>query len=149
MTGSKPGSSRTQQPSKQPLADTAAPPGALSKHSPHNSDEDEVEDILHLQREGGVQFLNHLLTKAVLPDSESPDSANVHKWTFKDIHKMPSDTQKEWKAACHKELESLHRRNIFELVDPPKDCKIIRNRWVFDLKSDGCKKARLVAKGFS
>jgi Reverse transcriptase (RNA-dependent DNA polymerase) len=121
----------------------------LSERSPHNSDKDEVEDILCLQREGGVQFLNHLLTKAVPPDSESPDSANVHKWTFRDIHKMPSDAQKEWKAACLEELESLHRRNVFELVDPPKDHKIIRNRWVFDLKSNGRKKARLVAKGFS
>jgi Reverse transcriptase (RNA-dependent DNA polymerase) len=62
---------------------------------------------------------------------------------------MPSDTQKEWKAACHKELESLCRCNVLELVDPPKDYKIIRNRWVFDLKSNGRKKARLVAKGFS
>jgi hypothetical protein len=115
MTGSEPGSSRTQQPSEQPPADDAAPPGALSKHLPHNSDEDEVEDILHLQREGGVQFLNHLLAKAVPPDSESPDSANVHEWTFRDIHTIPSDAQKEWKAACHKELESLRRRNVFEL----------------------------------
>jgi Reverse transcriptase (RNA-dependent DNA polymerase) len=62
---------------------------------------------------------------------------------------MLSDAQKEWKAACCEELESLRRRNVFELVDPPKDRKIIRNRWVFDLKSDGRKKARLVAKGFS
>jgi hypothetical protein len=91
MTESEPGSSRTQQPSEQPPADNAAPPGALSERSPHNSDDDEVEDILHLQREGGVQFLNHLLAKAVPPDSESLDSANVQEWTFKDIHKMPSD----------------------------------------------------------
>jgi hypothetical protein len=48
MTGSKPGSSRTQQLSEQPPADTAAPLGALSECLPHNSDEDEVEDILHL-----------------------------------------------------------------------------------------------------
>jgi Reverse transcriptase (RNA-dependent DNA polymerase) len=149
MTGSELGSSRTQQLSKQPPADNTAPPGALSKRSPHNSDKDKVEDILCLQREGGVQFLNHLLAKAVPPDSESPDSTNVHKWTFRDIHKMLSGAQKEWKAACRKELESLCRCNVFELVDPPKDCKIIRNRWVFDLKSDGHKKARLVAKGFS
>jgi hypothetical protein len=77
MTGSEPGSSRTQQLSEQPPADNAAPPGALSELLPHNSDEDKVEDILCLQREGGVQFLNHLLVKAVPPDSESPDSANV------------------------------------------------------------------------
>jgi hypothetical protein len=39
---------------EQPPADSTAPLGALSKHSPHNSDEDKVEDILHLQKEGGV-----------------------------------------------------------------------------------------------
>jgi hypothetical protein len=83
MTGSEPVSSRTQQPSEQPPADNAAPPGALSEHSPHNSDDDEVEDILCVQREGGVQFLNHLLAKAVPPDLESPDSANVCEWTFR------------------------------------------------------------------
>ena len=120
MTGQGPSSSRSHQRSEKPPADTAAPPGALKECLPPNSDEDKVEDILCLQREGGVRFLNHLLTKAVPPDFESPDSANVCEWTFRDIHKMPSAAQKEWKAACCKELESLHRGNIFELVDPPK-----------------------------
>src|SRR6201988_5570594 len=69
--------------------------------------------------------------------------------TFRDILKMPSNSQKEWKDACHEELESLRKRKVFELVDPPKNRRIIKNRWVFDLKSDGQKKARLVAKGFS
>ena len=62
---------------------------------------------------------------------------------------MPKDAQKEWKQACHEELDSLRRRKVFELVDPPKGRKVIKNRWVFNLKSDGRKKARLVAKGFS
>ena len=50
---------------------------------------------------------------------------------------------------CSEELDSLCRCKVFELVDPPKGRKVIKNRWVFDLKSDGHKKARLVAKGFS
>ena len=62
---------------------------------------------------------------------------------------MPTTDQEEWKHACREELESLHRRRVYELVDPPKGRKVIKNRWVFDLKSDGRKKARLVAKGFS
>ena len=62
---------------------------------------------------------------------------------------MPSASQKEWKQACHEELESLRRRKVFELVDPPAGHRVIKNRWLFDLKSDGHKKARLVAKGFS
>ena len=77
MTRNEPSSSGAHQQSEQPPADTAAPPGALSERSPQNCDEDEVEDILRLQREEGVEFLNHLLAKAVPPDLESPDSANV------------------------------------------------------------------------
>jgi hypothetical protein len=46
-------------------------------------------------------------------------------------------------------LESLCKHKVFELVDPPRDRRIIKNHWVFDLKSDSCKKARLVTKGFS
>ena len=38
---------------------------------------------------------------------------------------------------------------MYELADLPHGQKAIKNRWVFDLKSDGRKKARLVAKGFS
>ena len=62
---------------------------------------------------------------------------------------MPTTNQEEWKHACRKELESLHRQRVYELVDLPKGRKVIKNRWVFNLKSDGQKKARLVAKGFS
>src|SRR6202012_5185415 len=51
--------------------------------------------------------------------------------------------------ACREELESLRKCKVYELVDPPKGRRVIKNRWVFDLKSDGRKKARLVAKGFS
>src|SRR6266853_4050843 len=111
--------------------------------------EGDVDKLLCLAREGEVEFLNQLLAKAVPPDSETPDTANVREWTFRDIIKMPKDAQKEWKQVCHEELDSLCRRKVFELVDPPKGCKVIKNQWVFDLKSDGRKKVRLVAKGFS
>ena len=62
---------------------------------------------------------------------------------------FPEAAQKEWKAACNEEMESLDKRDVFELTDLPKGCKTIGCRWVFDIKSDGCKRARLVAQGFS
>jgi hypothetical protein len=80
---------------------------------------------------------------------ETPDTANVCEWTFRDIIKMPKDAQQEWKQACYEESDSLYRCKVFKLVNPPKGCKVIKNRWVFNLKSDSHKKARLVAKGFS
>ena len=62
---------------------------------------------------------------------------------------FPEAAQKEWKAACYEELESLDKCNVFELTNLPNGCKIIGCRWVFDVKGDGCKKARLVTQGFS
>ncbi|KAL7281533.1 hypothetical protein ACG7TL_004850 [Trametes sanguinea] len=87
--------------------------------------------------------------KAVPPVDDLPDTSNVREWTYRDITRLPEAEQKEWKAACQEELEALRRRKVFELVDRPKGRKVIKNRWVFDVKSDGRKKARLVAKGFS
>jgi len=142
----KPGSSRIRPVTPQ------VPPGGFSdgpeSEDPQTDSEGDVDELLCLAREGGVEFLNQLLAKAVPPDSETPDTANVREWTFRDILNMPKDAQKEWKQVCRKELDSLCRRKVFELVDPPKGHKVIKNRWVFDLKSDGHKKARLVAKGF-
>ena len=43
----------------------------------------------------------------------------------------------------------LHKHKVFELVDHPRDQKVIKNRWVFNVKLDGHKKAHLVVKGFS
>ena len=39
--------------------------------------EGDIDNLLHLVREGGVEFLNRLLAKAVPPDLEIPDTANV------------------------------------------------------------------------
>ena len=52
------------------------------------------------------------------------------------------------------ELKSLKENKVWELVELPKDRKIIGSKWVYKLKSgpDGSierYKARLVAQGFS
>ena len=43
----------------------------------------------------------------------------------------------------------LKERKVYEIVDWPTNRKVIKNRWVFDVKSDCQKRAHLVAKGFS
>ena len=124
--------------------------GSAKTTTSHAPSEREVEQNLStLVEQGGVEFLNHLLAKAVQPDSESLDPSKVREWSFRDIMCMPLAQQKEWKAACKQELDSLHARDIYDIVDPPPGRKIIKNHWVFDVKSDGRKKAQLVAKGFS
>jgi len=62
---------------------------------------------------------------------------------------MPSAQQKDWIEACCQELNSLREHKVYDLVNPPQGQRVIKNRWVFDLKTDRHKHARLVAKGFS
>ena len=156
MVGKQPGRSRSDStPGQRQIPggfpETNPDPPPAESEAPPEPSEDEVDDLLsRLAQEGGVKFLDHLLAKAVpSADLEPLDTSNVREWTYKDIMRMPAAQQKEWKTACREELEALRRRNVFELVNPPKGRKIIKNRWVFDQKTDGRKKAQLVAKGFS
>jgi hypothetical protein len=156
MVENQPGSSRRRSSHDQtesgesPEQSVSKLPTTLSESLHDSEDEVDQQLLTHLAQEGGVKFQDYLLAKAVpLYDLESPDTSNICKWTFRDILKMPSELQEEWKQVCREELASLRKRKVFELVDPPKGRKVIKNRWVFDLKSDGRKKARLVAKGFS
>ena len=107
------------------------------------------EHMARLAQEGGVDWINYLLAKAVADDLSLPNTLTPRKWTFRDILRMPKQQQLEWKKACFEELESLRKRQVFELTELPPGHKLIKNRWVFDIKTDGRKKARLVAKGFS
>ena len=101
-----------------------------------------------LCQEGGVALINYLLLKAI-PPVEPPNQSNIREWTYCDIGRLPKAEQSEWQKACEEELEALRQRKVFEIVDRPQGTNVIKNRWVFDIKSDGQKKAQLVAKGFS
>ncbi|THH27330.1 hypothetical protein EUX98_g6847 [Antrodiella citrinella] len=150
IVGEQPSSSRNAPQSiqdKVPGPNLDHPNPARDNAAPS---EDEVEDILaRLCREGGVELIDLLLAKAIPQRELLPDESNVREWTFRDISKLPKKEQEEWRHACREELEALHKRKVFELVNLPEGRKVIRNHWVFDVKSDGRKKARLVAKGFS
>jgi len=140
------GSSRTCE---QPPVKLPQPDSSMKHDSDDPLDDDEVQ-LLKLQKEGGVRFILYLVNKAIpRHDNDLPSELNVQNWTFRDILRLPAVKQKEWKDACHEELESLRKRNIYELVKLPPGRKAIKNRWVFAIKSDGRKRARLVAKGFS
>lgn len=47
-----------------------------------------------------------------------------------------------------KEIDSLYKNKTWELVEKPKNAKVIDLKWIFTNKSDGRKKARLLARGF-
>jgi len=60
----------------------------------------------------------------------------------------------EWLKVMKEELESIKTNKVWDLVDLPKECKAIENKWILKVKqkSDGSierHKVRLVAKGFT
>jgi Reverse transcriptase (RNA-dependent DNA polymerase) len=109
--------------------------------------------LAQIVQEGGAGLINFLLSAIVKPTDGAgeklPDVCNVREWHYRDLMRFSEAAWKEWKTACLEELESLQKRSIFKLTDPPKGRKIIGCQWVFDIKSDGQKKARLVAQGFT
>lgn len=67
---------------------------------------------------------------------------------------MNSPERKEWIKAIEREMEFLKKNDTWHLVECPKVCEVIDNKWVFQLKHDedgNLKKykARLVARGFN
>ena len=103
------------------------------------------EDVQKMCEEGGVNLVRFLMGKALT--TQDPQVENVCNWSYKDITCLPQAEQKLWQLAYQEELNMLHKHKVFELIDHPQDQKVIKNQWVFDIKSDGCKKAHLVLPG--
>ena len=65
-----------------------------------------------------------------------------------------SPDKAKWEKAMEGEMESLHSNDVWELVEPPPNRKIVGSKWIFKRKvdSDGAVeryKARLVAQGYT
>ena len=114
----------------------------------YEDDEGEAS-LAKLCWEGGTAAISFLLSKAITPTAEDTPK-HPKEWTYRDIAALPPTERELWRTACSEELDALRRRNVFDLVERPRGRKVIKNRWVFDIKpADNRKKARLVAKGFS
>ena len=98
-----------------------------------SSGSEEAELIAQLAQEGGVHFQHFLVSKVISPNAED---SSPKEWTYRDLLKLSRECLNEWKAACERELNALNRRHIFDLVERPKGRKVIRNRWVFNIKDD-------------
>ena len=125
--------------------------GESEKPLSEPSDSEEEAALARLCREGGAALSHFLLHKALVTGELSSETYEKppKEWTYKDILVLPPNLLSDWRQACARELSTLQKRNVFELVRRPRGRKVIKNRWVFDIKDDGRKRARLVAKGFS
>jgi len=98
--------------------------------------------MVHLAREGGAEHICFLLALRATETHVLPK-------TFEDIAKLLANYKKRWLESCLEELKLLKDRDIYEIVDLPKERKVVKNCWVFNIKPDGYYQSRLVAKGFS
>ena len=94
-------------------------------------------DLDRLAAEGGDKFIRYMCAQAIEHHDDLPDPTNVRNWTFRDIRRMPKGLQEEWHKACLEEIEALKKRQVYELCDLPSGQKTVKNRWVFDIKSNG------------
>ncbi|WVZ92853.1 hypothetical protein U9M48_038889 [Paspalum notatum var. saurae] len=78
-------------------------------------------------------------------------SAYVATFEPQDVSYALSDPN--WVNAMHEELENFERNHVWDLVEPPPNCRPIGTKWVFKNKQGEngmvvTNKARLVAQGF-
>ncbi|KAJ9547812.1 hypothetical protein OSB04_020355 [Centaurea solstitialis] len=82
----------------------------------------------------------------------SDDTVDDEPVTYREaVSGLESD---KWHDAMKAEIQSMLDNQVWDLVDAPIGCKVVRNKWVFKKKTDmdgivHTYKARLVAKGFT
>ena len=84
-----------------------------------------VDNIMaNISQEGGAKLIYYLLSVAFQPldraGGDLPSISNVCEWQYRDLMCFPEAAQKEWKAACYEEMESLDKCDVFELTNLPK-----------------------------
>lgn len=67
---------------------------------------------------------------------------------------LSSPQKEEWEKAMNEEYRSMIEKEVWELVDRPKDQNVVKCKWVFKIKRNAAGnferfKARLVARGYS
>lgn len=66
--------------------------------------------------------------------------------TFKEAVNGPDSVK--WKLSMDEEMENMKTNDVWELVNPPINCKVVPLKWVYRVKSSGKFKSRVVAVGF-
>jgi len=87
--------------------------------------------IVRFAREKGAEHICFLLALRATETHVLPK-------TFKDVTKLLADSKKRWLESCLEKLKLLKDRDIYKIVDLPKERKAVKNCWVFNIKPDGC-----------
>ena len=49
---------------------------------------------------------------------------------------LPSSEKEEWTTAMRNEIESLHKNDVWDIVELPEGRKAVGSKWVFKPKRD-------------
>jgi Reverse transcriptase (RNA-dependent DNA polymerase) len=104
---------------------------------------------------------NHLTMEQIKNQQENPFAVPMSQ--LKDILLVPNTFEDayfddnawcryRWRQAIKLELDKMEKLKVWHVVnrsDVPTDCRLIKNKWVFDIKHTGIFRARLVACGYS
>ena len=83
------------------------------------------------------------------PLHDTPNTCKVSSAPGNHGKAMASAQAPEWQASMERELASMSKHDIYELVHAPKVCKIVGSLWVFKVKSDGLFKSILCTRFLS
>ena len=61
---------------------------------------DSEDDVEWLCCEGGAELAAFLMSKAIPIQAISAETKPICEWTYRDILKLPTAAQEEWKATC-------------------------------------------------
>lgn len=114
----------------------------ISSGNDQSSDHEEVESDKEDNEDVPIQLLSAANITDITEDPEKYEEVVLR------------NDRDEWLAAMDSEIQSMHKNNVWVLVDRPSGVNIVSNKWIFvtKRKPDGRidqYKARLVARGFS
>ena len=114
----EPSRPHSDMPGEFPGTPAPAPPRVPSP----SPSKDDIEQLCH---EGGAGLMQHLMSKAIRPKSADKP---IREWTYKDIlHITDAAAHKKWEDACCNKLAKLQEHKVYQLVDQPTNCKVIKN----------------------
>ena len=95
-------------------------------------------------------------TKEQLACQDPSSGDNINNILINMLQEAPNSYQEvlnledsdKW-LTSQEEFDGLTEMGVLKLIDHPSDCKTIKCRWTYVLKSNGRYKARLVAKGYT
>ena len=107
----KPGLSNRLKP--QMPGNLPGTPIAPPAHTPTPSTASDSKDYIKwLCHEGGAELAAFLMSKAIPIQAISAETKPIHKWTYRNILKLPAAAQEEWKATCQHKLDILYKCHI-------------------------------------